>query len=144
MQRDATPWPHVACCLALSFMWLLHVPHAGVLSTGHCHPKVVEAIQRQARRMAGPYHACNAAANADQQFFVALGVQSGSVLTGKSFAHISSSSLQAGQLIMAQQNLLPGSKPMVSFPLIRSCFCIREHAWHRQAQAHGAPLIGLL
>ncbi|KAI7841462.1 hypothetical protein COHA_004857 [Chlorella ohadii] len=38
----------------------------GVLSTGHCHPKVVEAIQRQ-----------------------------------------------AGQLIMAQQNLLPGSKPMV-------------------------------
>lgn len=40
-------------------------------------------------------------------------VQSGSVLKGKSFAHISSSSLQAGQLIMAQQNLLPGSKPMV-------------------------------
>lgn len=38
----------------------------GVLSTGHCHPKVVEAIQRQ-----------------------------------------------AGQIIMAQQNLLPASKPMV-------------------------------
>lgn len=39
---------------------------AGVLSTGHCHPRVVEAIRRQ-----------------------------------------------AGEVIMAQQNLLPASKPMV-------------------------------
>jgi hypothetical protein len=40
---------------------------AGVVSTGHCHPRVVEAIQRQ-----------------------------------------------AGQIIMAQQNIFPGSRPMVS------------------------------
>ena len=31
--------------------------HAGVLSTGHCHPKVVEAIQRQARDAARLLHA---------------------------------------------------------------------------------------
>ena len=40
---------------------------AGVVSTGHCHPRVVEAIQKQ-----------------------------------------------AGQIIMAQQNIFPGSRPMVS------------------------------
>ncbi len=42
------------------------LPRAGVLSTGHCHPRVVAAIQQQ-----------------------------------------------AGEIIMAQQNILPASKAMV-------------------------------
>lgn len=52
----AMPWPAAAATSPCRCCCGSHM-HAGVLSTGHCHPKVVEAIQRQARDAARLLHA---------------------------------------------------------------------------------------